>query len=97
MDVHSGIFGCSVANPATVLAELLAKLHDNNRKVAVPGFYDRVRLPETWERERWATLPFNDLAWLKNTGAPALYGEKGFSNLERVWFRPTAEINGLGS
>ena len=97
VDLHSGIFGGSVANPATVLAELLAKLHDKNRKVAVPGFYDRVRPPEAWERERWATLPFNDQAWLKTTGVPALYGEKGFSNLERVWVRPTAEINGLGS
>jgi acetylornithine deacetylase/succinyl-diaminopimelate desuccinylase-like protein len=97
VDLHSGIFGGSVANPATVLVELLAKLHDKNRKVAVPGFYDRVRPPETSERERWAILPFNDQTWLKTTGAPALYGEEGFSNLERVWVRPTAEINGLGS
>jgi acetylornithine deacetylase/succinyl-diaminopimelate desuccinylase-like protein len=97
VDLHSGIFGGSVANPATVLVELLAKLHDKNRKVAVPGFYDRVRPLESWERERWATLPFNDQAWLKTTGVPALYGEEGFSNLERVWVRPTAEINGLGS
>ena len=97
VDLHSGIFGGSVANPAAVLVELLAKLHDKNRKVAVPGFYDRVRPLESWERERWATLPFNDQAWLKTTGVPALYGEEGFSNLERVWVRPTAEINGLGS
>jgi acetylornithine deacetylase/succinyl-diaminopimelate desuccinylase-like protein len=96
-DLHSGIFGGSVANPATVLAELLAKLHDQHGKVAVPGFYDRVKPLQSWERERWATLPLNDQAWLKTTGAPALNGEEGFSNLERVWARPTAEINGLGS
>ena len=96
-DLHSGIFGGSVANPATVLIELLAKLHDQHGKVAVPGFYDRVKPLQSWERERWATLPFNDEAWLKTTGAPALYGEEGFSNLERVWARPTAEINGLES
>jgi acetylornithine deacetylase/succinyl-diaminopimelate desuccinylase-like protein len=97
MDLHSGIFGGSVANPATVLVELLAKLHDDHGRVAVPGFYDRVKPIESWERERWAALPFDDQDWLKTTGAPALFGEDGFSNLERVWARPTAEINGLGS
>jgi acetylornithine deacetylase/succinyl-diaminopimelate desuccinylase-like protein len=96
-DLHSGIFGGSVANPATVLTQLLAKLHDHHGKVAVPGFYDRVKPLEPWERERWAALPYTDDAWLKTTGSPALYGEEGFSNLERIWARPTAEINGLGS
>ena len=97
MDLPSGIFGGSVANPATVLVQLLAKLHDAHGRVAVPGFYDRVKPIESWERDRWATLPFDDQAWLRTTSAPALYGEKGFSNLERVWARPTAEINGLDS
>jgi acetylornithine deacetylase/succinyl-diaminopimelate desuccinylase-like protein len=97
MDLHSGIFGGPVANPATVLVQLLAKLHDAHGRVAVPGFYDRVKPIESWERERWATLPFDDQAWLRTTSAPALYGEEGFSNLERVWARPTAEINGLDS
>jgi acetylornithine deacetylase/succinyl-diaminopimelate desuccinylase-like protein len=97
MDLHSGIFGGSVANPATVLVQLLAKLHDAHGRVAVPGFYDRVKPIESWERERWATLPFDDQAWLRTTSAPALYGEEGFSNLERVWARPTAEINALDS
>jgi acetylornithine deacetylase/succinyl-diaminopimelate desuccinylase-like protein len=96
-DLHSGIFGGSVANPATVLIELLAKLHDRHGKVAVPGFYDCVKPLQSWEKERWAALPFNDQGWLKTTGSPSLYGEEGFSNLERVWARPTAEINGLGS
>jgi len=96
-DLHSGIFGGSVANPATVLTELLAKLHDEHGRVAIPGFYDRVKPIESWERERWATLPFSDEMWLQNTGARALYGEEGFSKLEHVWARPTAEINGLSS
>jgi acetylornithine deacetylase/succinyl-diaminopimelate desuccinylase-like protein len=97
VNLHSGIFGGSVAKPATVLVQLLAKLHDDYGKVAVPGFYDRVKPIESWERERWAILPFDDQTWLQTTGAPALYGEAGFSNLERVWTRPTAEISGLGS
>jgi len=97
MDLHSEIFGGSVANPATVLVQLLAKLHDSHGKVAVPGFYDRVKPVQSWEREQWAPLPFDDEAWLRTTGAPALHGEEGFSNLERVWARPTAEINGLDS
>ena len=97
MDLHSGIFGGSVANPATVLVQLLAKLQDSRGKVAVPGFYDRVKSVQSWERGRWAALPFDDEAWLRTTGAPALHGEEGFSNLERVWARPTAEINGLDS
>jgi acetylornithine deacetylase/succinyl-diaminopimelate desuccinylase-like protein len=97
VDLHSGIFGGSVANPATVLVQLLTKLHDDHAKVAVPGFYDRVKPVESWEREHWATLPLADQAWLRTAGAPALYGEEGFSNLERVWTRPTAEINGLDS
>jgi acetylornithine deacetylase/succinyl-diaminopimelate desuccinylase-like protein len=96
-DLHSGIFGGSVANPATVLSELLAKLHDQRGRIAIPGFYDRVKSIEPWEKERWAELPFTDQAWLTTTGSPALYGEEGFTNLERVWARPTAEINGLGS
>jgi acetylornithine deacetylase/succinyl-diaminopimelate desuccinylase-like protein len=96
-DLHSGVFGGSVANPSTVLVQLLAKLHDEQGRVAVPGFYDRVKPLESWERERWATLPFDDQSWLRTTAAPALYGEEGFSNLDRVWARPTAEINGLGS
>jgi acetylornithine deacetylase/succinyl-diaminopimelate desuccinylase-like protein len=96
-DLHSGIFGGSVANPATVLTQLLAQLHDKHGRVAVPGFYDRVKPIQPWEKERWATLPFSEKGWLKTTGSPALYGEEGFSILERVWARPTAEINGLGS
>ncbi|MBV9275662.1 MAG: dipeptidase [Verrucomicrobia bacterium] len=95
-DLHSGLFGGSVANPATVLSELIAQLHDADGRVAIPGFYDRVKPIESWERELWAALPYDDRRWLATTGAPALAGEAGFNTLERVWARPTAEVNGIG-
>ena len=98
MDLHSGIFGGAVANPATALAKLLATLHDENGHVAVKGFYDDVLPLEDWEREMWRKLPIDaDGEMLKETSAPALFGEKGFSTLERIWARPTAEVNGMGS
>src|SRR5437588_1122455 len=98
MDLHSGIFGGAVANPATALAKLLATLHDENGHVAVKGFYDDVLPLEDWEREMWRKLPIDaDGEMLKETGAPALFGEKDFSTLERIWARPTAEVNGMGS
>ena len=98
MDLHSGIFGGAVANPATALAKLLATLHDENGHVAVKGFYDDVLPLEDWEREMWRKLLIDaDGEMLKETGAAALFGEKGFSTLERIWARPTAEINGMGS
>ena len=97
MDLHSGIYGGAVANPATAMAQLLATLHDREGRVAVAGFYDRVAPLEDWERKAWQKLPISpDKELLKETGAPALFGEAGFSTLERIWARPTAEINGLG-
>jgi acetylornithine deacetylase/succinyl-diaminopimelate desuccinylase-like protein len=97
MDLHSGVFGGSVANPITALARLLATLHDENGHVAIEGFYDKVKPLEDWERKAWRELPIDgDKAILEETGAPALFGEKGYSTLERIWGRPTAEINGIG-
>src|SRR5229473_8214721 len=97
MDLHSGIFGGAVANPAAALARLLATLHDPNGHIAVQGFYDDVLPLQDWERDSWKKLPLDpDSEMLKETGAPALFGEAGFSTLERVWARPTAEINGIG-
>ncbi len=97
IDLHSGIFGGAVANPATALAQLLATLHDRNGHIAIAGFYDDVAPLEDWEREAWKKLPIDvDAEVLKETGAPALFGEAGFSTLERIWARPTAEINGVG-
>ncbi len=97
MDLHSGIFGGAVANPAAALAKLLASLHDADGRVAVGGFYDEVVPLQDWERDSWKKLPLDpDAEMLKETKAPALFGEKGFSTLERIWARPTAEINGIG-
>ena len=98
MDLHSGIFGGAVANPAAALARLLATLHDSNGHIAVQGFYDDVAPLQEWERDAWKKLPIDpDSEMLEETGAPALFGEAGFSTLERIWARPTAEINGMGS
>ena len=97
IDLHSGIYGGAVANPAAALARLLASLHDREGRVAIPGFYDDVAPLQDWEREAWRKIPINaDKEVLKETGAPELFGEAGYSTLERIWARPTAEINGLG-
>jgi acetylornithine deacetylase/succinyl-diaminopimelate desuccinylase-like protein len=96
-DLHSGIFGGTVANPATELSRMLAKLHDDTGRVTVNGFYDKVLPVEAWERQLWSRLPFTEQNWLETTGSPALAGEKGFSFLEQAWARPTAEVNGLAS
>src|SRR6184192_998335 len=97
IDLHSGIYGGAVANPLTAMARLLATLHDANGHIAIPGFYDEVSPLEDWEREMWRKIPVNvDEEMLKETGVPELFGEKGFSTLERIWGRPTAEINGFG-
>jgi acetylornithine deacetylase/succinyl-diaminopimelate desuccinylase-like protein len=97
MDLHSGVFGGAVANPITALAQLLATLHDREGRVAIAGFYDKVKPLENWEREAWRKLPLDgDKTILQETGAPALFGEAGYSSLERLWARPTAEINGIG-
>jgi acetylornithine deacetylase/succinyl-diaminopimelate desuccinylase-like protein len=72
-------------------------LHDDNGQVAIEGFYDDVKPLEEWEREAWRKLPIDaDKEFLSETGAPALFGEKDFTTLERIWARPTAEINGIG-
>ena len=97
MDLHSGIFGGAVANPTAALSRLMASLHDAKGHIAVEGFYDDVLALEDWERKMWRSLPIDpDTEMLKETGAPALFGEAGFTTLERIWARPTAEINGIG-
>ena len=95
-DVHSGSFGGGVPNPLHALATLLAGLHDEQGRVTLPGFYDAV-LPLTGaERELFARLPFDEKAWLADAGgSQAASGEAGYSTLERVWARPTAEVNGM--
>ncbi len=94
-DLHSGSFGGSVANPIQVLAEIIAGLKDGHGRVNVPGFYDRVRPLAPEERQRFAGLPFDESEYARELGVPHLFGEEGYSTLERVWVRPTLEINGI--
>ncbi len=97
MDLHSGVFGGAVANPITALAQLLATLHDREDRVAIAGFYDRVKPLENWEREAWRKLPVDGDKLIRDeTGVPELFGEAGYNSVERIWARPTAEINGIG-
>ena len=96
IDLHSGIFGGAVANPATIAARLAASLHDAEGRVVIPGFYDAVKPLQDWERAAWAELGDGDAETLELTGSPALFGEPGFSERERRWARPTAEVNGIG-
>jgi len=95
-DLHSGIFGGAVANPLTALSRLVAGLHDDAGRVLIPGFYDAVTPLAPWEREAWGRLPIGDADMQQLTGVPALFGEAGYTSLERVWGRPTAEVNGIG-
>jgi acetylornithine deacetylase/succinyl-diaminopimelate desuccinylase-like protein len=97
MDLHSGVFGGAVQNPITALAQLLSTLHDREGRVAIAGFYDCVKPLENWEREAWRKLPVDgDKLIREETGVPELFGEAGYNSLERIWARPTAEINGIG-
>ena len=94
-DLHSGSFGGAVANPAFVLAQVLARMKDRSGRVAVPGFYDDVRPLRAEERAEFAQLPFSERRYRNELGAPKLFGERGYTTLERLWGRPTFEVNGL--
>src|SRR2546428_6860865 len=94
-DLHSGSFGGAVANPAFVLANVLAQMKDRGGRIRIPGFYDDVRELSDAERAEWKKLPFNEKRYKKELGAPRLFGETGYTTLERVWARPTFEVNGL--
>lgn len=94
-DIHSGSFGGAVPNPATALARLIAALHDEDGHVTIPGFYSGVGELTEYERESFAKLPFDESVWLGNAKSGAAAGEAGYSTLERVWARPTAEVNGI--
>lgn len=94
-DLHSGVFGGTVANPANMLARLIASLHDTAGRVQIPGFYDDVVPLSQAERRRFASLPFDEESYLKELGAPAAWGEAGYTTTERRWARPTCDVNGL--
>ncbi len=94
-DLHSGRHGGGVANPLHAMARLIASLHDDNGRVAVDGFYDSVAELTAGERRDIAALPFDEHDYLAQVGAPAAFGEAGYTTLERQWTRPTVEVNGM--
>ena len=93
-DLHSGVYGGTLANPATILARLLGKLFDADHRVTIPGFYDDVAPLDEAEREAWAALGFEEGRFLGGVGTQP-FGEAGYSTLERRWARPTCDVNGL--
>jgi len=94
-DLHSGSFGGAVANPAMVLAQILAQMKDRGGRIKIPGFYDDVVPLQEEERNAWASLPFNEKKYKQDFGIPKIYGESDYTTLERTWARPTFEVNGL--
>jgi acetylornithine deacetylase/succinyl-diaminopimelate desuccinylase-like protein len=94
-DLHSGVFGGTVHNPAKALAELLAGMHDENNHISLPGFYDSVRPLSNEERAHLAKLPVDDGFVIAQTGVPQVWGEAGYTSVERAGGRPTLEINGM--
>lgn len=94
-DLHSGMYGGAVVNPAMALARILASMHDDTGRIAIPGFYDDVQPFPDHVRAAMRELPFSDEALMHEVGVSALGGEPGYTTLERLWTRPTCEVNGL--
>jgi acetylornithine deacetylase/succinyl-diaminopimelate desuccinylase-like protein len=94
-DLHSGMFGGSIANPVNALATMIDALIADDGRIQIPGFYDDVLPMTDEERQRLANLPFNEASYLKGLGVDAVFGEAGYSTLERRWARPTCDVNGL--
>lgn len=94
-DLHSGVYGGAVANPITILAKMIASLHDENNHVTIPGFYDDVVVATAEERKLMSLAPFNEEEYKKDLGISELWGEKDFTTNERTGIRPTLEVNGI--
>ncbi|MEO8819870.1 MAG: dipeptidase [Ginsengibacter sp.] len=94
-DLHSGTYGGAVANPITILAKMIAGCHDENNHVTIPGFYDDVLEVSKEERELMNKAPFDENEYKKETGSKEIWGEKGFTTVERTGIRPTLEVNGI--
>ena len=94
-DLHSGLFGGAIQNPITALVELLATLHDKDGVITVDGFYDKVASLSAEEQKAFNALEISDESLLTQTGSKSLFGEKGYSVIERLWTRPTLELNGI--
>ena len=95
-DLHSGTFGGAVSNPLNALGDVIASLRDPaTGRILIPHFYDDVRPLEAWEREEFAKLPFDEPAYMRELGVPALFGEEGYTTRERTCARPTCDVNGI--
>ena len=94
-DLHSGTFGGAVQNPLNALSTIIASFKDADGRIAIPGFFDDVRPLEDWERLEFARLPFSEEKFQGDLEVPALFGEAGYTTLERKWARPTCDVNGL--
>jgi len=95
-DLHSGTYGGAVRNPLNALGIIIDKLRDEKTgKILIPGFYDDLRPLESWERDEWAKLPFDEDAYRSDLGVPELHGEAGYTTRERTWGRPTCDVNGI--
>jgi len=94
-DLHSGVYGGAVANPVTILAKLIASMHDENNHITIPGFYDDVLELSTIEREMLNKAPYNENEYKIDLKVDELWGEKGYTTLERTGTRPTLEVNGI--
>ena len=94
-DLHSGVYGGAVANPITILAQMIASCHDENNHITIPGFYDDVVEATPEERAKMAKAPFNEMEYKTDLGVTELWGEKGYTTNERTGIRPTLEVNGI--
>lgn len=94
-DLHSGVYGGAVANPITILAKMIASLHDENNHISIPGFYDDVVVATPEERALMAQAPFDEEEYKQDLGVKELWGEKGYTTNERTGIRPTLELNGI--
>ncbi len=94
-DLHSGVYGGAVANPATILAKMIASCHDENNHITIPGFYDDVVVATEEERKEMAKAPYDEKEYMDDLGVKALWGEKGYTTNERTGIRPTLEVNGI--
>jgi len=94
-DLHSGSFGGAIPNPINTLAKIVGKLHDDKGRVAIPGFYKDVKPVSAWEKKQFKRLPFKKTEFLAKTGAKGLFGDETYTVLERIWSRPTLDLNGI--
>jgi acetylornithine deacetylase/succinyl-diaminopimelate desuccinylase-like protein len=94
-DLHSGVYGGAVANPITILAQMIASCHDEHNHIRIPGFYDDVLESSAADRKRMAQAPFNEKEYMADLGVKKLWGEKGYTTNERTGIRPTLEVNGI--